>query len=522
MPSLLHRLARWAADLDVAAAPDELLTRVRAQHLNLAGATLAAGATSSSKALLPAPLSRGGSPTLGTDRQLPRRDATRAHAALAAAYDHDDLLFGAPVGVGAASVVWALPKGSTVGDALSGTLAGNELAGRLALALALSPGCRGGALGPVLALAAATAAARAQRLDAATTAQALALALSAAGALSPAAQRASATGRGVAYAAQVMIGVDAVEQARAGAQGPTALLDDDAWLQGISGAPPLREAFGGLGAVWLTDHLSLKRLPGDADTLTAVEGIAEILQRHVKAAEKRLRADQIDHIDVRLPARSFFQQRAVAELVGLDAGLITRSIPRAAAVLAIAYELGAAQLSPEWLEERREAIDELARRVHLFHDWSLTTKQTVQSVVALAPLLGDHRQAKAAARRFLGGARSLPAPASLEEWTETARARPDRLFTARSGNPGDLSALGAHVGAFVPVEVKLYTTRGGWWPERRATLDGDGGLGAERLYTQASQKYAAGVDLRVNNAKALRGLALGEPAEALVSLLNAG
>ena len=73
-------------------------------------------------------------------------------------------------------------------------------------------------MGPVLALAAATAAARAQRLDAATTAQALALALSAAGALSPAAQRASATGRGVAYAAQVMIGVDAVEQARAGAQ----------------------------------------------------------------------------------------------------------------------------------------------------------------------------------------------------------------------------------------------------------------------------------------------------------------
>ena len=86
MPSLLHRLARWAADLDVAAAPDELLTRVRAQHLNLAGATLAAGATSSSKALLPAPLSRGGSPTLGTDRQLPRRDATRAHAALAALF----------------------------------------------------------------------------------------------------------------------------------------------------------------------------------------------------------------------------------------------------------------------------------------------------------------------------------------------------------------------------------------------------------------------------------------------------
>ena len=189
---------------------------------------------------------------------------------------------------------------------------------------------------------------------------------------------------------------------------------------------------------------------------------------------------------MRLPARSYFQQRAVAELVGLDAGLITRSIPRAAAVLAIAYELGAAQLSPEWLEERREAIDELARRVHLFHDWSLTTKQTVQSVVALAPLLGDHRQAKAAARRFVGGARSLPAPASLEEWTETARARPDHLFTARSKNPGELSALGAHVGAFVPVEVKLYTTRGGWWPERRATLDGDGGLGAERLYTQAS------------------------------------
>ena len=98
----------------------------------------------------------------------------------------------------------------------------------------------------------------------------------------------------------------------------------------------------------------------------------------------------------------------------------------------------------------------------------------------------------------------------------------DSVFTARSASPGDLSALGAHIGAFVPVEVKLYTTRGGWWPERRATLDGDGGLGAERLYTLASQKYAAGVELRVNNAKALRGLALGEPAEALVSLLNAG
>ncbi|MCK6523093.1 MmgE/PrpD family protein, partial [Myxococcota bacterium] len=402
-----------------------------------------------------------------------------------------------------------------------GTLAGDELAGRLALALALSPGCRGGAIGPALALAAAAASARAQRLDAATTAQAFALALSAAGAVSPAAQRGSVSGRGVAYAAQVMIGVDAVDQARAGAQGPTALLDDDRWLSGLSGAPPLREAFGGLGAVWLTERLAIKRLPGDADTLTAVESIAEILQRHVKAAEKRLRPDQIDHIDVRLPARSLLQQRAVAELEGLDAGLITRSIPRAAAVLALAHELGGAQLSPDWLESRRASVDELAGRVHLFHDWALTTRQTVESVLALAPLLGDHRLAKAAVRRTLGGARALPPPATLEEWTETARARPDRLLTARPSNPGDLAALGPHIGAFVPVEVKLYTTRGGWWPERRATLDGDGAIGAERLYSLATVKYAAGDELRLNNTKALRGLGLGEPAEALVSLLGA-
>ena len=126
MSQTLHRLARWASELDVSSLPPDVLLRARLQHLSTAGAVRASLEAPLAPALLRAG-SSGRSPVIGGLRKgLARRDAVRLHAALATQLVYDDTLFQASPS-SAVTATWACAGKASLDDLLAATVIANEL-----------------------------------------------------------------------------------------------------------------------------------------------------------------------------------------------------------------------------------------------------------------------------------------------------------------------------------------------------------------------------------------------------------
>ncbi|MEE2751685.1 MAG: hypothetical protein VX519_09660, partial [Myxococcota bacterium] len=68
----------------------------------------------------------------------------------------------------------------------------------------------------------------------------------------------------------------------------------------------------------------------------------------------------------------------------------------------------------------------------------------------------------------------------------------DKLLGKAAATSGDLADLDERALRFpAPTEVKLYTTRGGWWPERRDTPEGSPGASWEETVQGMLRKFAA-------------------------------
>jgi hypothetical protein len=224
--------------------------------------------------------------------------------------------------------------------------------------------------------------------------------------------------------------------------------------------PPLH---GPWGTLWLGRCLALKPLAGRQSGRVAVEAVEEILKRHVKAADKRLRADQVEKIEVRVELGCLQAEQAV-EALGAAAP-VGLSLRQRIGVLVAQHRLDASVLTASALAEKRAEIDAVAGRVVLKAGW-------VQSLAGAAA-----RRAALAGLRSPTPLRSLPSlvkklePPPADQWGELLEVRPDRLLkellVPGHGSPEKFRWE-------EPVEVKLYTNRGGWWPERRALPRGVG------------------------------------------------
>ena len=229
------------------------------------------------------------------------------------------------------------------------------------------------------------------------------------------------------------------------------------------------------GTLWWGRCLALKPLAGRQAGRVAVEAVEEILKRHVKAADKRLRSDQVEKIELRVELGCLQAEQAV-EALGASAP-VGLSLRQRIGVLVVQHSLDAAVLTAAALEEKRAEIDAVAGRVVLKAGWA-------QSLAGAAA-----RRAALAGLRAGTSLRSLPAMAKklelppVEQWGELVEVRPDRLLKGLlvpgHGSPEKFRWE-------EPVEVKLYTNRGGWWPERRSQPRGVGddvesvALGAEK------------------------------------------
>lgn len=141
--STLLRIGAWASSLRVAALPDGVTRRVRAQVLS----TLAAAhAAVHSKAFgvvarTVARWGRGESPMVASGARVGLHAALLANAAATVAFDYDDYLF---LGHTGHSAVWtSLLLGAQLGarpeEILAAIVAANEVAGRLGAACFYGP-----------------------------------------------------------------------------------------------------------------------------------------------------------------------------------------------------------------------------------------------------------------------------------------------------------------------------------------------------------------------------------------------
>jgi hypothetical protein len=236
---------------------------------------------------------------------------------------------------------------------------------------------------------------------------------------------------------------------------------------GNEGSPNER-ALGALGSQWLTRTLVLKPWPGTPWGNVALDGLHTILERHIKASEKRLRPDQLDHVDFRAASGCVQSERAAESLA--ERAAVAWSVRKASALLVGLHEFNALHLENGAAAEKEPDILALEPRIGVLHDWKLSTRQAVHAAETLGSVIGaaGTRSFLRSGRRFTPG---FPPPA---EWIAVAGAQPWRV-AAGLRQPGGIESLrlDESVHSF-PVEVKLYTTRGGWWPERRSQPVGGG------------------------------------------------
>ena len=416
-------LVRWALAATPADVPAYTLERARLQHIAGLGVLRTARATQAGRDCLAGPLNIGGSAALLYS-------------------NHDDYLLAGRTGIGALPAAW-LARERSLADTLVDTVAANEIGGRVGLAFANVHNPQAVDT-RVPAIAAAVVYARARGLS---TAEATRLLESAAcGEPCPLHHVAFAN---AAREVAVRIHTPGGEPSPA--------------------TPGYPGALGGLGSVWFTNSLTLKRWPGTPWGNVALDALHTILERHIKAAEKRLRPDQLDRIEFFGPSQLVQTERAAAEIH--DPSAFAWSLSKSASLLVGLHELSSAQLDPGSAGDKQRDIAALEPRITVAHDWKLTTQQAVHMASRLAPVLGEHGAGSyfEAGRRFTPG---LPQPA---QWWGILQQQPWNILRSLR-EPANIESLALDAACAVafPIHVKLYTTRGGWWPERRSTPSGWG------------------------------------------------
>ncbi len=516
--TLLTRLARFAVDLQSEDLPPGVVERVRLQHLSTAGAIRQLSGTALARELHRC-TGRRGPAVKSTGGTGPVRDALRLHSTLAAAWSWEDQLFMGSTSVGGVTAAWALAKGCTVADLVRATAAANEVAGRLGAALLIGPD-PADACGEIHALAATTAAGVLEGLDAHTLAHAMALAVAAPSRMPFGVLAGDSPARGMATAQAVVRGLDAVGLAKKGVRGPLdalgapdGVLDRGAWI-------PLRAAFTGLGQAWLSQTLAYKQLPAPLIWQAPLQALREVLRRHVKAADKRLRADQVEGIELALPGPSLALAHRASGRPATTPWAVPWRLSAAVGVLVADHDLCGRTQDPEVWAAIQDRVSLVASKVSVAHDWGLTMDLAQHTVDIWAPLLAGVTAAEiqeaARASRSVHGVPRSPGAAGL---LALIRTRPSQLLEQIRYGSGNLADARIDEWQYrLGAKVRVHTTRGGTWPEDREIPEASPGWSWDKTRTSVFQKLS-GADGDQAAAAALCDTGPAEPADAWVRSL---
>ena len=485
--SRLARVAAWAAAVTPATLPADVRRRAARLQLSTAAAVRAADLDVGSTLLD----GRAG------------RDGLVATVERSVARDYDDFgLWGHPGA--AAAGAWAASVDTE--RTLVATAVGAEVMARLGTWTMLSP-TPAHARAWLTSAGVAAAIAHARGLDARGFTHALALALANPVELEAHELR-SVGARTRRHGDAAGAGFDAVVRARDGELGDEGLLDGDDGLVGALPTPaPFGRAFEDLDG-WITRSLVHRQQPLAPWLQTPFQAFHEILRRHQKAASKRLRADQVDRIEVRIDHLAWGRAREDASVDGLpDDGHLPYALPIAIGTLVATHEHGPALFDRALLDANRDAILDVAAKVDLRPDLGHTLRRVRGLARALGPLLAD---VPVATRLSLATSivqkalRGLPSPDRLD-LRGILRDDPVDALRGLLDPPAEVGAGPVHVPN--ATFVRLYTSRGGWWPERRDVIEGGPEYSASDLDRDVVAKFGRCVAWKAGaiDATALQG-----------------
>jgi|GEM_PF-5278823 len=203
----------------------------------------------------------------------------------------------------------------------------------------------------------------------------------------------------------------------------------------------------GLSEIWYVSSIRPVSSKGSLEWLTAIQSVEEILQRHLKAASKRLRYQQVDRIVLTVP--HIFQNS--------DAG-----VREWIAKYILTYEWSNQHEDVDWNKEMVTAIRMLVSKIDVVYAPALTEKLFAQLLIELPDLFVG------VSLEQLADVAALPIQwNSFRSHTSIRQAVKGCAYA--SGKPTQAQLDSFHVQ--VPVEVRLMTTRGGTWPERRQHIE---------------------------------------------------
>ncbi len=199
----------------------------------------------------------------------------------------------------------------------------------------------------------------------------------------------------------------------------------------------------GLGDVWYASQVRFVQAPVALEWLTTVQSVEEILSRHLKAASKRLRIQQIERIKILVP-------HCLADRETTFRAWIAKYV--------LTHEWSTEQLDAHWNSKHTPLIQELVHNIEIEYAPHLTEQLYTQLLTELPDFFVG------VTTEQLAQVSNLPIRWNAVRSHKALRKAIQGCAYA-SGHPTQ-----AQLDAFeiqFPVEVRLMTTRGGTWPERR-------------------------------------------------------
>jgi 2-methylcitrate dehydratase PrpD len=362
MPSLTRAIAEFVATVDPDKLPERCLDGARIGMLDCLGVMVAGAredATQIVSAMVATSVANDGAPEIPSGRNLAPADAALINGTAAHALDYDDVgMDGHPSAALTPAILaegWSLGAGGR--DALAAYVIGYEV---WALLQELEPGRmheRGfhpTAIWGTLACAAACA--RLNRLDAAQTTNAIAIAASLAGGL--VANFGTMT-KPLHVGRTAQAGVLAARLAKAGFTGSADAIEHDAGFMRAhspSGAPELSDRDWRLGRTWRMEQLgiNIKRYPMCYGAHRSLDAMLDLVNEH------NLDAGSIDTIDVRIGSTQSLMLRNHDPKTGLEAKF---SMEFAMASAVIARRVGLKELTDAFVS--RDDIRTLMHKVRI-------------------------------------------------------------------------------------------------------------------------------------------------------------